>query len=48
MAFYVCLSAVLGSQRIVVKSTAAIFFCTVDCLDIAQRYKQRFKTLFVM
>ena len=30
MAFYVCLLAVLGSQGIVVKCTAAIFFYTVD------------------
>ena len=35
MAFYVCLQcvlAVLGSQGIVVKCTAAIFFYTVDSL----------------
>ena len=30
MAFYVCLLAVLGSQGVVVKCTAAIFFRTVD------------------
>ena len=30
MAFYVCLLVVLGLQEIVVKCTAAIFFCTVD------------------
>ena len=30
MALYVCLLAVLGSQGIVVKCTAAIFFYTVD------------------
>ena len=31
MAFYVYLLAVLGSQGIVVKCTAVIFFPTVDC-----------------
>ena len=40
MAVYVCLLAVLGSQGIVVKCTAAIFFCTVDWCHYSLADKQ--------
>ena len=37
MWFSMCLLAVLGSQGIVVKCTAAMFFRTVDCTsDLAE------------